>query len=242
MAESVYIWGKNPVYELIESKNRSVYEVFVQNTRVSEFAPFLKKNNLRYKILTKEKLHNLISRSDHQGIVVETEPFPYTNLSRIISLQEAVIVLAEGVTDPQNLGAMIRSAYLLGAKGFVIAEKYSASITPVVTHTSAGATERIAISMTNTIAHAIYELKERGFEILATKPPVSENVIDIRNLEVKPKTAILLGSEGTGIKQKTLSLCDRFVTIPQAGKLDSFSVSAATAIVLFQLASKKEII
>ncbi|MFP4460436.1 MAG: 23S rRNA (guanosine(2251)-2'-O)-methyltransferase RlmB [Candidatus Zixiibacteriota bacterium] len=241
MKDKIYIWGKNPVLELLRAKSRPAEKVYVQNSRAKEYAKLLSPLGIKFQKLDKGKMHNLIDRPDHQGIIAETVEYNYADFLQIADIPAGFIVLAEGITDPQNLGAMIRSCYLLGAKGLIIPEKYSASITNIVTHTSAGATEYLAIARVESIANAINELKRRNFDILASLPS-GKDVHDIREVELSDKIALLMGSEGEGIKKSTQKCCDRFITIPQAGQLDSFSVSAATAVLAYQIADKMGII
>ncbi len=239
--DTEYIWGKNPVKELLRWNKRKVAKLYLQDTRYKEYKKELPILNIPVIRVNRNKLFDIVKRRDHQGIVAETSPFPYTDFETIRARSPKLILVSEGVTDPQNLGAMIRSAFLLGVGGMIIETKFSASITPVVTHTSAGATEGLAIAMVDSIAHALQELKRINYTILATEIP-GEGSIDIRDIDTDRNIAFILGSEGHGVKIGTKKIADQLISIPQAESLDSFSVSAATAIISFVLASQKKIV
>jgi 23S rRNA (guanosine2251-2'-O)-methyltransferase len=169
--------------------------------------------------------------------VAETEPFPYSKFDSIIEIEKGIIVVADGITDPRNLGAMIRSAVLLGANGIIIPGKYSSGITPVVCHTSAGATEKIAISKVESLSHSLRILQSKGFIILGAEEPSPETVSIVEFCPGK-KTALVLGSEGKGLSKKVREICDMLVSIPQKSNFDSFNVSVAAAILLWELSKK----
>ena len=241
MENNVYIWGKNPVKELIQRQKREVIRIYVLDSRYKEYSKFLGRTPVRLIKTNRNKLSQLTGRKDHQGLVAETTEYPYTDFNQLRDASPELILISEGVTDPQNLGAMIRSAFLLGVGGLIIENKYSATITPVVTHTSAGATDGLPIACVDSLHHSIHELKRSGYTILATHQP-DEDTIDVQKLGDIGKVAYILGSEGSGIRNSTLRLADKLITIPQAENLDSFSVSAATAIITFVLASSRNIV
>jgi 23S rRNA (guanosine2251-2'-O)-methyltransferase len=135
------------------------------------------------------------------------------------------------------MGSIIRSAVLCGASGIIIPEKNSASITPVVVHTSAGATEHIKISVINSLSHTLSELSKSSWKVYGTLPE-GENLLDIRDFNPPEKFVIVMGSEGEGLAANVKIKCDAMLRIPQSGCLDSFSVSASAAIIFFKAAER----
>ncbi len=239
MKEKEYIWGKNPAVEVIRKGKRHIYRIMVQDTRFSDYVKLLGKTPVRMEKVNRNRLSSTIGRKDHQGIVVETDSFPYTDFATIRDRSPELILMTEGVTDPQNLGAIVRSAFLLGVGGLLIESKFSASITPVVTHTSAGATEGLPIAVVESVHHTIHELKQLGYLVLATDMP-GEDTVDIRQIQSDKPIVFILGSEGHGLRRSTLKLADKLISIPQAENPESFSDSAAASIVTFVLASMKK--
>jgi len=235
--ETEILYGRNPVVEALKNGREAnniwtIKSTF--NALRKELAPFRRS----LKIVDKNTLAKITGRGDHQGIALKTETFRYTSFDAIYEIAEGIVLVADGITDPRNLGAIIRTAVLMGVKGIIIPEKHSSSITPVVCHTSAGATEHIAISKVKSLAHSLNILKDRGFHISGAVLP-SEDAIDIRDSEYHTKRALVMGSEGRGIRNKIESLCHDRVYIPQKTDFDSFNVSIATSILLWEFRNKK---
>jgi 23S rRNA (guanosine2251-2'-O)-methyltransferase len=240
LEQSVYIWGKNPVLEVLRAARRKVFEIFIDRNRASEYLPQIDKRKYTITLLDRGEIHNLVQRKDHQGIIAHCADYDYADFSSFLSLDRAFLLAIDSVSDPQNLGAIIRSAYILGANGIILPDKCSADISPVVTHTSAGASEHIDIAIVNSLAHSIQELRKRGFVAYSTAAP-NENIQarSILDVESADKIVLVLGSEGSGVAGAIQRVCDCTLYIPQVKPLDSFSVANACAILCFVLAQKR---
>ncbi len=234
------IFGRRPVVEVLRGPRR-VFQIFLtepaKNFLQREMRKYGISKDFRLSVVSKQYLYNLIKRPDHQGIVARAEEFEYTPLDIIIDRQPEILVLAEGITDPHNLGAIIRSANLCGAGGVIIPTKNSAQITPVVVHTSAGATEHTPIARAESLAHTLGVLKDHGYTVIVADKP-SPNSVPITKFEPAGKIAVVMGSEGEGVSGKVRRKGDVIVSIPQAGEIDSFNVSVAAGIILFYIAHK----
>jgi len=238
------IYGRRPVLETLRGF-RYIIEVLGTDSGIKWLRTETKKRAIGFDVpvrnLNKQKLHNLLKHADHQGIAARVSVFEYTKLSIILDRMPAIILLADSITDPHNLGAMIRNAHLCGVGAVIIPRENSADITPVVVHTSAGATEHTPIVSVGSLAHALQMLKERGYNTTAAVKPADSSV-SLAEFKPQKHTAVIMGSEGKGISSKILRRCGILLSIPQTGVIDSFNVSVATGIILNKIALELEIL
>ncbi len=237
MNETEIIYGRNPVVEVAGGR-REVYEIWLMKSADKAIGHELRKLGYSPKIVPRGEIGNLTRRSDHQGASAIVSPFEYCEIEALRELKSGVVIAVDGITDPRNLGAVIRSAVLLGAKGIIIPKKGAVGVNPVVTHTSAGATEYIAISQVKNLAHEMGILADRGFTVSAAVMP-GEDTIDIRDFTAREKIVLVLGDEGYGISGKVMSKCDIKLSIPQRSNFDSYNVSVAASIILYELLREK---
>ncbi len=232
------LYGRRPVFEAIRGF-RKVFEIFGTDSGLGwlrrEFAKISMKISVPIRRVDKESLHRLSRHPDHQGLCAKVAPFEYADLQNVLGEDSKLLVLIDQVTDPHNLGAIIRTAHLCGANGVIISFRKSAKVTPVVVHTSAGATEHIPIVAVSSTAHAAQILLNDGYTIISAEKP-GASTKSIWDFVPPQKVLVVFGSEGTGISKKLLSKCQYEVSIPQAGIVDSFNVSVAAGIILSYLA------
>ena len=234
----MYIFGRNPVKEAYRA-GKTIDKLFLLK---GEFDPTL--NTIR--TLAKEArtvvsyvdramLDKLSNGGNHQGVVAAVTDFSYCEVQDIINSARAkgeplLIVLLDSITDPHNLGAIIRSAECFGAHGIVIPKHRSVSVNDTVVKVACGATEYMPIAKVTNINDVIRELKEQNIWVYATdfdgKAPKSVNL--------SGDIAIVIGSEGEGIHRLTKQLCDDTLTIPQYGKVNILNASVAAGIVLYE--------
>lgn len=234
----MYIFGRNPVKEAYRA-GKTIDKLFMLK---GEFDPTL--NTIR--TLAKEArtvvsyvdramLDKLSNGGNHQGVVAAVTDFSYCEVQDIINSartkgEPLLIVLLDGITDPHNLGAIIRSAECFGAHGIVIPKHRSVSVNDTVVKVACGATEYMPIAKVTNINDVIRELKEQNIWVYATdfdgKAPKSVNL--------SGDIAIVIGSEGEGIHRLTKQLCDDTLTIPQYGQVNSLNASVAAGIVLYE--------
>ena len=143
-----------------------------------------------------------------------------------------LLVICDGVTDPYNLGAIIRCAECCGAHGLIIPKRRAAGLTPLVTKASAGAVEHLAIAKVSNIASTVEQLKKKGVWTFAAEAGGSS----VHETNLKGACAIVMGSEGNGVSQLVRKTCDGVISIPMYGKVNSFNVSTAAAILLAEAA------
>jgi 23S rRNA (guanosine2251-2'-O)-methyltransferase len=176
-------------------------------------------------------LDRLAGTAAHQGIVALGAAKQYAELDSVAAAQASLLVVLDGVEDPHNLGAIIRTAHAAGAAGVVIPERRAASITDVVAKAAAGALEHLPVVRVSNINRSLEDLKRRGYWIYGLDERGAE---DYDRVEYPPPTALVLGGEGKGLHEQVRRHCDVLVRIPMAGKISSLNVSVAAGIVLFE--------
>lgn len=235
--------GRNAFRELLAS-GRSIDKVFVQRGERSGSITLLIAQALERKIpvieADKRKLDALSGGASHQGVVALAAQKEYCTLDDILSVaagrgEPPLVLILDGVEDPHNLGAIIRSADVFGAHGVVIPKRRASGITAVVEKASAGALEHMAVAKVTNIADAIVELQKKGLWIYAAESGGE----DYRTVDFSGATCLVLGGEGNGISRLVLEKCDFRVGIPNFGNVNSLNVSCAAAVMLAAVAGKR---
>jgi 23S rRNA (guanosine2251-2'-O)-methyltransferase len=172
----------------------------------------------------------------HQGIVATIREYRYAELHQVLAGGPDPIVLIDGVTDPRNLGAILRSAECAGVDTIVLARDRTVGVTPAAIKSSAGAWIHMKIAQCVNVARTLDDLKEAGYWVAALAPggPVS-----LYDLDVSRRLVIVIGSEGKGVREIVKKKADFIVDIPMRGKVESLNVSVATAVALFEIARKR---
>lgn len=183
------------------------------------------------------RLSHITNGANHQGIAAQTAPYAYHELSDLIAKAKAttdqpVIVVVDSITDPHNLGAIIRTAEAIGAQGLVIPQRRAAGITSTVMKVAAGALENFAVSRVVNLSRALEELKDEGFWIFGT---TSEGGKPLHSISFSGPVVLVVGSEGDGMSLLTQRGCDELVSIPLAGKTPSLNASVASAMTLYEV-------
>ncbi len=239
MSSPRVIFGVQPVLEAIKS-GRRVDRVWLARSTggaTSRIKNAAKKANVPVSYVPKEEIDRRASGGAHQGVIAsvdpgEVEPVDVDQiLDRAEELGEApLVVLLDGIEDPQNLGAIIRSAYALGAHGVVIPKNRAAGITPAVVRASAGATMHVPIARVTNLKHAIEALSRREVWTAAAilgGTPAHEARLD-------GPLGLVIGSEAKGVKPSLAKACDMQITIPLGADFDSLNASVAAGILLYE--------
>ncbi|HEV8433709.1 MAG TPA: 23S rRNA (guanosine(2251)-2'-O)-methyltransferase RlmB [Thermoanaerobaculia bacterium] len=230
------IYGVNPVLEAIRSHPERVRYVGVareQNARHQRLIAEAKTKGVAVRNLAADQIDRLAGRGVHNGVIAEISQQAYADFEDAIAAEATTFVLIlDGITDPQNLGAILRVADGFGVNLVVIPEHESVGLTPVAVKASAGASEWVAVAQVTNLARAIEALQKRGFWVYAAAAEGdSPSAIDFSG-----RVALVLGNEGKGIRRNVLEHCDRVVTIPMRGHVDSFNVATAAAILCYEVA------
>ena len=174
----------------------------------------------------------------HQGVGAELAEFQYAELEDLLAAPgPAFLLVLDGVTDPQNLGALVRSAHALGAGGVVLPKDRAAGVTPAVFKAAAGALEHCPVARVTNLARAVEQMKEAGVWTVAL---AADGDKDLESLDLSGPIALVLGSEGSGVRPLVRKTCDHVARIGMAGNVGSLNVSAAGAIALHEVARKRK--
>ena len=237
-AES-YVVGRNAVRELLRSE-RDIDKIFVQRGEREGSIVVLVAEATSRKIpvveVEKQKLDRMSGSSSHQGIVAMAAQKDYGTVEDILAIAEQrgekpFVVIADGITDPYNLGALIRCAEGVGAHGIIIPKRRAVGLTYAVAKASAGAMEHMTVAKVANIASCIESLKQKGLWIFCAEAG-GEAYYDT---DFDCPCAIVLGSEGEGVSKLVKERSDIIVTIPMYGKVNSFNVSTAAAVILAEV-------
>jgi len=225
----VIVYGRNPVREAIRGP-RTVKRIWAAGRAAGE--PWLR-GVATITDSTADRLQRLSGSSAHQGLCAEVTPFRYAAAEELLALAEPLIVALDQVQDPQNLGAIVRSAECAGAAGLVIGERRSVDVTAAVCKASAGAVEHLPIAKIRNLADFLAEAKRAGLWCYGAD---AQSAVSYETVDFGGRAVLVLGSEGGGLRPRVAGACDALVSIPLRGQIESLSVSAAAAILLFTAA------
>ncbi len=232
--------GRNAVRELLKSE-RNVDKIFVQKGEREGSVKLLVALAIEHSIpvveCEKTKLDLMAHGVSHQGVIASASAKEYVSVEDIIEIaaqrnEAPLILIADGIEDPHNLGAIIRVAEGVGAHGLIIPKRRAVGVTGVVQKASAGALEHLAIAKVTNIASAVEKLKKLGVWIYAAEAGGTPYY----DVDFSGPCAIVVGSEGFGVSRLVKDLSDFNVSIPMYGKVTSFNVSCATAVVMCEAA------
>lgn len=239
------VYGVNPVRELLRA-GESLSELWLAEGHqrggpVAELARSARERGAKVRDAPRARLDRLAGTDRHQGVVAVVGDYAYRDLEDILEAsrragEPALVVVLDGIEDPQNLGAIIRSAHALGAHGVVIPKDRAAGVTAAAAKASAGAVEHCPVARVTNLAQAVEALKEAGVWTVATDAAADE---DLTRVDLTVATALVLGSEGSGVRPLVRRTCDRVARIAMRGKVGSLNASAAAAIALYEVARQR---
>lgn len=237
----MYYYGKNTIKGLIEAK--TTLEVIYLNHKFhdKEILNLLKRNKINYDFVSQEYLDSLSKGANHQGIVAKAFKYEYSDLKGIVEKNKnddnSLILILDGLEDPQNFGSIIRTSEALAISGIIIPKNRSVKVTPTVAKVSTGAIDLVDIALVTNINQSIKYLKDNGYWIVGAdlKTDVFYNEIDY-----KMKVALVIGSEGKGISQQTKKECDYLVKIPMYGKISSLNAAVSAAIMMYEINNNRQ--
>jgi len=229
----------NPIFEVLKSAPRRVNKIFIQKEagprRIGEIIQQAKANGIPYIFVPKLKLDRLADH--HQGAVAFISPKEFSTLEEILAGRKApFLVLLDEIEDPQNLGAIVRSAECAGVDGLVLTGHRSAGLTETVSTVSAGALEYVKVTRVPNLAQAMEELKRRGLWFVGAEGGEKEPWY---KFDYTLPVGVVLGSEGKGLRPLVKKRCDKVLSIPLLGRINSLNVSAAAAVFLFEVARQR---
>ena len=231
--------GRNPIREALKS-GRDIEKLLVQRGELSgsakEIVHMAKEAHVPVQEVEKTRLDEIALH--HQGMIAFASAYQYATVEEMLELAKAknedpFLILLDGITDPHNLGAIIRSAECVGAHGVIVPERRSVGLTPAAVKASAGAVEHLKVARVTNLNRTMEQLKKEGIWVYA----VTMDGQDYEQVDFSGGCALVIGSEGEGISRLTLEGCDKQVSLPMAGELDSLNASVAAGVMMYRVLS-----
>ena len=236
--------GKNPVKELIDS-NATINRLFVQNAKLydkmsNEIIAKAKQNKIRIDFVSKDFLDKKSVTGHHQGFICDTVDFAYSEIEDILQLandkgEPPFIVILDGIEDPHNFGAIVRTCECAGVHGIIIPKRRACPVNETVIKTSAGATANMKIASVVNINSAIEKLKQNGVWVYGLELGGK----DINKTNLSGAIALVVGSEGFGISRLVKENCDEVVSLAQRGQINSLNASVACGIAVYKILEQR---
>jgi 23S rRNA (guanosine2251-2'-O)-methyltransferase len=244
---SRFVYGVNPVLEALKAHPKDVVRVLVERghegrtsrgaDRVGQAAADA---GVRVEDVPQGDLAHRSRSGAHQGVGAELTQFRYAELEDVLSALDgrALLLVLDGVTDPQNLGALARSAHALGAQGIVVPKDRAAGITPAAFKAAAGALEHCPVARVTNLSRALDLMKQQGLWTVALAADADK---ELGQVDLTVPTALVLGSEGSGVRPLVRKTCDHVARIPMAGQVGSLNVAAAGTVALYEVLRQRRL-
>lgn len=234
------IFGRNAVIELLES-DKTVNKILVvkgeTHGSISKILAKAKEKRIVISEVSRMKLDEMTNNANHQGVVAYTTSYKYSDVEDILEFaasknEKPFVIILDGIEDPHNLGAIIRSAECMGAHGIIIPKRRAVAVTSTVIKVSAGATEYMKVARVNNINDTILKLQEAGLWIIGMDAKGKDSIKDI---DLTGSIGIVIGSEGEGISNLTMKRCDMLSKIDMKGKITSLNASVSAGMVMYEV-------
>lgn len=239
MRETLY--GRNAVYESLRAGRRQFYRLLLADTVratdiVADILGLAERAGVPVERVPRRHL-DWMGEANHQGVALEASEYPYVDLDEILarSAQAAAppfLLLLDLLQDPQNVGTLLRTAEAVGVDGVVLQQRRAVGITPAVVHTSAGAVEHLRIAQVANLPETIERLKERGIWVMGLEATRGAQRYD--QVDLTGPLALVVGSEGEGLRRLVQERCDRMLQLPMVGKITSLNAAVAGSVVLYE--------
>jgi 23S rRNA (guanosine2251-2'-O)-methyltransferase len=229
----VILYGRNPIREALRARRRPVRRVWA--TRGAAAEPWLRDAEVH-----EATAHEIAARAGsdaHQGLCAEVGPYPYADDADLLTRPDPLLVALDELQDPQNLGAICRTAECVGADGVIIGERRSAEVTPAVCKASAGAVEHLAIARVRNVADFLADAKAAGCWCYGAAADAAASYL---RPDYRGGCVLVIGAEGRGLRPRVAGACDELVALPMCGELQSLNASAAAAALLYAILQRRE--
>jgi 23S rRNA (guanosine2251-2'-O)-methyltransferase len=223
------VYGRRAVHEALRGP-RDVLELWATD-RALAAEPWLRDNGKRVHVKPERELTEAAQTRDHQGVLAWCAPYRYADAYELAAAERPLLVALDQVSDPRNLGAVIRTAEGVGATGVVLPEHGSARVTPVVSHASAGAVEHLPVAVVTNLARYLADVKRDDLWVVGAAGDAEQSMWDA---DLSGGLALVFGAEGKGLRPLVRRTCDQLVSIPLAGSVESLNVSVAAGVLLYE--------
>lgn len=230
-----YIYGKNPIIEAL--KGASVYKVYVADGfKDPHIFALCKKYQVPVERADKKMFEKKVGKAVHQGVMACIEQYRYYSLDEILKAipphKQPLLLMLDGLEDPHNLGAILRTCDAIGVDGVIIAKNRSVGLNATVAKVSTGAIHHVKVAQVTNLTRTLEELKKKSFWVVGCE---LENSQDYRSVDYNMPTVLVIGSEGAGISRLVKKSCDINVVLPMCGHVNSLNASVAAAVLLYQV-------
>jgi len=237
--KNLIIWGRNPIIEALKEGKGLEKILIAHDSHIpKELIKLAEKRKIKLQRVPRKKVEELAKTKKTQGVVAIVSPIEYWDENKLIDKiieEEGILLVLDHITDPQNIGNLIRTAEVLGASGVILPKERSSPINEVVVKASTGAVFHLPIAKTGSLGQFLKKFKKRGGWVVA----VEKGGKEIHKLSYPFPLAVVLGSEGKGVSKSVLNEADLIATISMKGKITSLNVSSAGAIALWEIAKQK---
>lgn len=227
------LYGRNPVREALRAGRRTIAQVWATERAVSR-EPWLRSAAAR--IATPEEIERRSGSPDHQGVCADAGGYPYVSAAELLAVDEPFIVALDELQDPQNLGAIARSAECAGTTGLVICERRAVAVTPAVAKASAGAIEHLRTARVRNMADFLADAKRSGAWCYGADGAAQTSYDEP---DYSGGVVLVMGAEGTGLRPRVAKACDALVSLPLRGQIESLNASAAAAVLMYEIVQRR---
>jgi 23S rRNA (guanosine2251-2'-O)-methyltransferase len=221
------VYGRRAVQEALRGRREVLELLASERVRTSE--PWLAERTVR--VRSERELSDLAGTRDHQGVVARVEPFRYADAYELAAVERPLLAVLDRITDPRNLGAVCRSAEVVGATGVIVPAHGAAVVTPAVARSSAGAIEHLPIAVVTNLARFLNEVKGPELWVFGAAAEAPNSMWET---DLSGGVALVFGAEGRGLRPLVARSCDTLVSIPLFGHVGSLNVSVAAALLLYE--------
>jgi 23S rRNA (guanosine2251-2'-O)-methyltransferase len=250
-SSSIWLSGFHPVREALRAGRRRLDRLWIcdgsQRPEQAELVKLARSAGVIVEVVDSTDLEEQVrSEGNDQGVALRVGPLPELSLDELLDYVENTpgvgsrLVALDGVEDPQNVGALTRVAESAGAHGLILTERRAPALTPAVSRASAGAIEWLRVARVSNLGRALAALQKRAYWVVAAAPASGETLFEMDDRILTGNLAVVLGAEGKGIRRSILEQADHLVEIPMRGQIASLNVSAAGAIILYDLLRRSE--
>ncbi len=237
------IYGIHAVEAAIRNQPENVLQVFVQqgrnDNRITSILSIAKNSGISVQAISNDKLKEKCPKSRHQGVVAEVRRNKgnAVTIESLLDKEELLLLILDEVQDPHNIGACLRTADAVGADAVIVSKNRSPELTAVMRNVASGAAETVPYVMVSNLAQTLDKIKESNVWVIGTSGEASQTIYDTR---VNKRMALVMGSEGKGMRRLTTEACDELVSIPMQGTVESLNISVATAVCLYEIRRQQQ--
>ncbi|MEL6761188.1 MAG: 23S rRNA (guanosine(2251)-2'-O)-methyltransferase RlmB [Myxococcota bacterium] len=245
MSRGEFIYGRHPVREHLLAHSEGTRAILVADGAepgaIRDLLQIAQRASIPVSRVSRRRLETLIGKVAHQGVVAEIEPFKFSHLEDVMAAADkddrpALFVVLDQIQDPHNFGAIVRSAFALGAHGVVITKDRSVDVTGAVVKASAGAVMKLPIARVTNLRMALETLKKGGVWVYGTSADAEKPLAE---LDLSGPVAMVIGNEGKGMRKLVGETCDAIVRVPMVGRLGSLNASVSAGIALYEVARQR---